>query len=284
MSLGCSQVVRHGSLTPAFVGSNPATPAILEVREHGVCGLFCCSKIIRALGYNTKRGREVMRKFVSVVLLLCFVLSLASCTGSKGLPKPDYFYLTEDGMYRPNLDDYTMEQLQDEVGGEFVIPDGAVAFFRLEGFKNVTKVVVPSTVHELPVHAFDGCTNLTEVVLPDTLTTMRGHTFENCPNITTLVIPKSLKTLIGPNDFYHCGITSYYFPAEVELENYTRDVFTQLPQESGTGEKTITCYVVEGSWMDLHFDELYDDDASSIMNVDPDDLKPVKAYWDGVNM
>ena len=27
-SLGCSQGVRHGSLTPAFAGPNPATPAI----------------------------------------------------------------------------------------------------------------------------------------------------------------------------------------------------------------------------------------------------------------
>ena len=28
-TLGCSQVVRHGTLTPAFAGSNPAIPASL---------------------------------------------------------------------------------------------------------------------------------------------------------------------------------------------------------------------------------------------------------------
>ena len=28
-AMGCSQVVRHGTLTPAFAGSSPATPACM---------------------------------------------------------------------------------------------------------------------------------------------------------------------------------------------------------------------------------------------------------------
>ena len=30
IEMGCSQVVRHGTLTPAFAGSSPATPAIFD--------------------------------------------------------------------------------------------------------------------------------------------------------------------------------------------------------------------------------------------------------------
>ncbi|MCR5061178.1 MAG: leucine-rich repeat domain-containing protein [Saccharofermentans sp.] len=218
-----------------------------------------------------------MRKLLSVVLILSFLFVFASCSHKK-----DYFYLSEDGNYCPNLEDYTIDELKELVTGEFIVPEGAQAFYRLEGFTKITKVVVPSSVTYLPVHAFDGCTALTEVVLPDTLTAIKGHTFEDCPNLKSLVLPKSFQTMIGPNNFFRCGITEYYFPAEVELVNYTRDkIFTQMPQEASAGEHNITVYVVEGSWMDIHFDDLYRDENSIITNNGVNECVPAKAYWNG---
>ena len=42
--MGCSQAVRHGTLTPACVGSNPAIPAILKIKPLMRLFLFSFSR------------------------------------------------------------------------------------------------------------------------------------------------------------------------------------------------------------------------------------------------
>ncbi|MDY6338941.1 MAG: sigma-70 family RNA polymerase sigma factor [Saccharofermentans sp.] len=165
---------------------------------------------------------------------------------------------------------------QENVKGEIVIPDG-VTVFSFKGFKHITKVVVPESVTELQWGAFESCESLEEVILPDTITTINGDTFLDCPNIKKVVMPKSLKHLVTGNDFYRSGVEEVYFPAEVELETYIDGKFTTMPIGNG-----LTVYVVQGSWLDIHFEEIYVDKSSDTING-VNTAMPKKAYWDGVH-
>ena len=178
--------------------------------------------------------------------------------------------------YNPN---YSFEEIDANIRGEFIIPDG-VTYFDLGSLSNVTKVVIPESVTVLPRNCFSGFDSLEEVVLPDTMTTFQGYSFYRCPKLKKVVMPKSLKHLKAGEDFTRSGVTEIYFPAEVELETYLNTnigVFTSMP----TG-KDRTVYVVPGSWMDIHYEELYVDESSNMENGVNTNM-PKKAYWDGVH-
>ena len=194
-----------------------------------------------------------------------------------------YFIITTSSLdnetrfvYDPN---YSYEERDANIKGELIIPDG-VTYFDLDSLSNVTKVVVPESCTELPRNCFSGFDSLEEVVLPDTMTTFWGYSFYRCPKLKKVVMPKSLKYLKAGDDFTDSGVTEIYFPAEVELEKYLSTsigVFTSMP----TG-KDRTVYVVPGSWMDIHYEELYVDESSDMKNGVNTNM-PKKAYWDGVH-
>ena len=80
--LGCSQVVRHGTLTPAFAGSSPAIPASSEISltaplPAGRAAESCARRKIFSLPHEAKgrlRGAPIWGK---VHLVSCPLLSPA---------------------------------------------------------------------------------------------------------------------------------------------------------------------------------------------------------------
>ncbi|MBR1906818.1 MAG: leucine-rich repeat domain-containing protein [Clostridiales bacterium] len=247
-----------------------------------------------------------MKRLIAVVAVMGIALGLASCgmapekaakrgsDAKAGISveanEGDHYYkyfVVKNGIFKKDTEKYTKEEIINGAEGEIVIPEGVTGVGNLSGLKNVTKVVIPEGVKELPLGCFQNCESLEEVVLPEGLTAFNGATFGSCKNLHKVVLPKSFKNLKGlGGDFYKCGEIAVYFPAEVELESWTSDKgnkgLTNMPINTF---KNITIYIVKGSWMDEHFEELYDDASSATKLAKKNgekrkDIPPV-AYWEG---
>ena len=98
--------------------------------------------------------------------------------------------ITVGDIYR--ITNYT---LYDYYGGEICeIPkDKNVLYLDDECFRyNTTlkKIILPSTLTEIPERAFEGCSNLEEVVIPSQLTTIREGAFKNCKKLKKITLIK----------------------------------------------------------------------------------------------
>jgi len=255
------------------------------------------------------------KKIIALFLTMCCLGSLAACNSSpvesanldpdasvvetSDNQGDDHYYkyfkvfeIVKDGVTTKAFDldksVGTLQEARENVSGEINIPEGVDTICSFKGFTKITKVTIPEGVTVLPFACFEGCSALTEVKLADSIEVIEGNTFKSCTNMTSVVMPKSLKTLGGTADYYRSGISSIYFPAEVQLENYIKKSdlgvsFTCMPRIMGS--RVITVYLVEGSWLDVNFKSLYEDESSEYEwavdhNEDRSDL-PEIAYWNG---
>jgi hypothetical protein len=96
-------------------------------------------------------------------------------------------------------------------GGVVVIPAAiegypVVELSRQLFYENydITSVIVPPGVKEIPSSAFLICEYLTSVILPNTLEKINEDAFERCTSLHTVNLSVGLKT-IGGFAFNHCG-------------------------------------------------------------------------------
>ena len=94
---------------------------------------------------------------------------------------PDLSAITSDGTYTYTGGQITNEQFQ----------------------SLIKKVIVDSSVTEIPRRAFMGCKYLSSVVIPDTVTSIGGSAFRECFRLREISIPDTV-TAIGATAFFDC--------------------------------------------------------------------------------
>ena len=247
-----------------------------------------------------------MKRLIAVALAMGIVLGLASCgiapekaakkgSGSKTkiaakADRDEHYYkyfIISNNIFKMDTDKYTREEIKENAEGEIIIPEGVTGIGSFAGCKNITRVVIPEGVTELPHGCFQNCESLEEVILPDSITTLNGATFCSCKKLRSITMPKSLKNMKDNAEFWKCGEIAIYFPKEVELEVWTNTGkpgkgFSTMPINTFNN---ITIYVVKDSWMDKHFEDLYVDSSSASELAAKKGEKrkdmPPKAYWEG---
>ncbi len=139
---------------------------------------------------------------------------------------------------------------------EIDIPEG-VTVIPVNCFLNDSKletVTVRGSLTEIRCYAFGGCQSLKTVNIPDSVTTIGPYAFAACESLNEVTLPKDLKDA-GECAFGGSGVTTYIVPSEMQLEKWDSSSFDTMTPDH------YTVKVAEGSWADIHFDEVFTGNA-----------------------
>lgn len=88
---------------------------------------------------------------------------------------------------------------------EVVLPDSVVSLEKgVFNSSGVQKVVLSTSMTEIPAITFAHCDHLKEVVIPDSITEIGVTAFWGCKSLESITLPKSLKK-IGRDAFWECS-------------------------------------------------------------------------------
>lgn len=153
-----------------------------------------------------KRGTKIgwLLIALSVILSVWVIVSQSS----------DASQTTESGLVLS--DDGTVLEQYTGSGGAVTIPDGVTTISAgVFKEKDVTQVIMPSSVTSMGTGVFSGCSSLASVSLSTSLNSIPEDSFRECLSLSSVTIPESA-TAIASNAFYGCAsLSSVSIPASV---------------------------------------------------------------------
>lgn len=103
-----------------------------------------------------------------------------------------------------------------------VLPDTItdIPDFVFYNCRNITSITIPNSVTSIGSNAFYSCSELTSITIPDSVTSIGYHAFYECKSLRFITIPKSV-TSIGGEAFYSCSnlMSITVLPEDVMIGN-----------------------------------------------------------------
>ena len=148
---------------------------------------------------------------------------------------------------------------------EFEIPEGVTVIPVCCFYDDVKlrKLVIKGNLKEICYHSFAGCESLETIELPDSVTKIDNNVFVVCYSLEEIRLPKNLKE-IGAEAFRDSAIKTYIVPEELQLEKWEYSSFDPTPYNDlfDYPPMPYTVKVKQGSWADIHFDEVFTGNAT----------------------
>ena len=189
-------------------------------------------------------GGKMKKKILSIFLAFCLIFSLlpmgAMADETKSGTCGDNLTWTLDGdgtltiagtgkMYDYDYSEYKkaapwirdIYKIKSVVIEDGVTSIGSEAFYATDGYPNITKVTIPSSVESIGGSAFLNCRKLVSITLPDSVEKLGDHAFYDCDKLTSVVLSRSM-TEIGERTFAFChDLERVTIPKSVTKIDYT---------------------------------------------------------------
>ena len=189
-------------------------------------------------------GGKMKKKILSIFLAFCLIFSLlpmgAMADETKSGTCGDNLTWTLDGdgtltisgtgkMYDYDYSEYKkaapwirdIYKIKSVVIEDGVTSIGSQAFYATDGYPNITKVTIPSSVESIGGSAFLNCRKLVSITLPDSVEKLGDHAFYDCVKLTSVALSRSM-TEIGERTFAFChDLERVTIPKSVTKIDYT---------------------------------------------------------------
>lgn len=135
---------------------------------------------------------------------------------------------------------------------EIVLPDmiEEIPKSAFELCKELEKVVLPANLRVIEDYAFSKCSKLKELILPDNLRAIEDSAFQFCDSLTEIVIPDSVIT-IGFNSFAYCENLEKIVVAKDGVAIYN-EMFTNCCKLKFVGYADGTNIINDLTWSDAN--------------------------------